>query len=59
MALDYPQFNNGISELRFDGLVQNDGRGMVFLTDKGISFCRDNADVLSASGEVWDKFGSV
>lgn len=57
MSMDYPQFRNGISELRFDGLIQYDGRGMVFLTDKGIAFCRDNDNGLAGGGDVWDKFG--
>lgn len=57
MAMDYPQFRNGITELRFDGLVLYDGRGMVYLTDKGIEFCRANEDGLAGDGDTWDKFG--
>ena len=57
MAMDYPQFRNGVMELRFDGLIQYDGRGMVFLTDEGVAFCRENENGLVGSGDVWDKFG--
>ncbi|MFM2294972.1 MAG: hypothetical protein RLZZ350_1385 [Verrucomicrobiota bacterium] len=56
LAMDHPQFQAGVSELRYDGLILKDGRGMVFLTDKGITFCRDNESGL-AGGDVWDKFG--
>lgn len=57
MAMDYPSFQTGVSELRFDGLILKDGRGMVFLTDKGIAFCRDNDNGIKGGGDVWDKFG--
>ena len=59
LALDYPQFQAGVSELRFDGLIQNDGRGMVYLTEKGIKFCSDNKSAFDGGGDTWDQFGPV
>lgn len=57
VSMDYPQFQMGSSELLWDHLVASDARGMVFLTDLGVEFCRSNQAELANDGDIWDKFG--
>jgi hypothetical protein len=57
LALDYPQFHSAIYELKFDGLIINDDRGMVFLSNQGIEFSKNNRPALEAGGDIWDRFG--
>lgn len=56
-AQDYLEYHTGITELHVAGLVENDRRGMVFLTDAGIDFCRNNPNVFCGGGDVWETFG--
>ncbi len=57
LALDYPQFHSAIIELRFEGLILNDLRGMVFLSNSGVDFCKTNKDAIETAGDIWDRFG--
>ena len=59
MAIDYDVFEAGTMELRRDGLIQDDGRGMVFLSDAGIDFCGKNAQGFDGGGDTWEKFGAA
>ena len=55
-AMDFPKFFAAYRELTFDGLISMGPRGMVFLTDKGVEFCKQNNSDLTENGDVWDSF---
>ena len=57
LAIDFDRFSDGAAELRSDELIQDDARGMVFLSDKGVVFCRKNDPGLQGGGDTLDKFG--
>ena len=56
LSTDYPQFNSGAHELRWEKLIINDPRGMVGLSDLGVKYCQDNQKDLDASDDVWANF---
>ena len=57
LAMDYPQFHSAIYELLFDGLILNDVRGMVFLSNNGVEFGKKNKAAIETDGDIWDRFG--
>jgi len=59
LALDFREFESGSAELRKDGLIQDDPRGMIFLTDAGIIFCRDRNSAFDGGGPVWSNFNAA
>ncbi len=59
-APDYVHFRIGTTELRELGLVIENDRGMVFLSDEGMAFCKrtDIKNAIDDGGDFWSKFGS-
>lgn len=55
-AADYQQFVRGFSDLAQRGLVLQDPRGLVFLTQAGVDYCRSYTEELLAGGDAWTKF---
>lgn len=59
-AADYTDFRIGATELLAVGFIVEDGRGMIFLSSAGISFCKEPGvrNALEAGGDIWSKFGN-
>ncbi|MBI5769161.1 MAG: hypothetical protein HZA93_15315 [Verrucomicrobia bacterium] len=53
---DYRSFVRGVHSLMQRKLVQQDSRGLVFLTSYGIGYADRNADLLDQDGDSWTKF---
>jgi len=53
---DYRPFVRGVSSLMQRGLVKQDPRGLVFLTDHGLGYCDRNSDLIEQEGEAWTQF---
>jgi len=58
-APDYPQFRIGATELLEVGLTVENGKGMVFLNDAGMEFCRTNKNVIDGGGDIWSSFSAA
>ena len=58
-APDYQEFNQGVHELRYEGLVLLDPRGMVALSDKGLGFCQANKSELENNSDYWNQFSPI
>jgi len=57
-SMDYPKFHAAYRELTFDGLINMGPKGLVFLSNTGVDFCKANKDSLK-KGDVWDSFDPV
>lgn len=55
-APDYPEFMLGYSNLSQRGFVSQGDKGLVFLTDVGINYCRLYENRISEAGDAWTKF---
>jgi hypothetical protein len=52
-------FHIGIGELLYHQYVFVNARGLYFLTDAGLEFCRRNRDVIEAERHYYKNFGSM
>ena len=52
-------FHIGIGELLYHQYVYADARGLYFLTDAGLDFCRQNRDAIEAERHYYQNFGSM
>ena len=55
-ATDYSDFRLGVAPLLDAGLIHVDRRGLCYLTNKGMTFCRDHRDILAADGPFYRQF---
>lgn len=55
-APDYPQFRIGATELLQVGLTVESDKGLVFLNEKGMAFCRQNKNAIDGGGDLWTSF---
>jgi hypothetical protein len=56
-APDFGEFVRGFGSLTQRGLTRVDAdRGLIFLTDPGIAYCKRNADIIDMKGEAWTQF---
>ena len=55
-APDYPEFMLGYGNLSQRGFVSQGDKGLVFLTDVGINYCKLYQDRLLMPGEAWTNF---
>lgn len=53
---DYREFVRGFNSLRERGIVQQDDRGLVALTNIGIEYCQLNSDLIEKGGDAWTQF---
>lgn len=58
-APDYLSFCLGLQELLKDNFVAIDSRGLVFLSNEGLQFCKDHSSEISLYPHFYDKFGSA
>ncbi|HEY3931067.1 MAG TPA: hypothetical protein VGM58_01715 [Verrucomicrobiae bacterium] len=56
---DYREFVRGFSTLNERGLVNQDARGLAFLTNVGIKYCQLNSDLIEKEGDAWTQFVSA
>jgi len=57
-ASDYLDFSLGLLELLKSRFVALDARGLVFLSNEGVQFCKEYSPEISAYPIFYDKFGS-
>jgi hypothetical protein len=55
-SADYREFVRGFSALKERGLVKEDARGLVFLTNTGVKYCQLNSDLIEMEGDAWTQF---
>ena len=55
-ARDYGAFRDGVGELADAGLVHVDPRGLGYLTNAGMRFCREHRAILDADGPFYTQF---
>jgi hypothetical protein len=53
---DYREFVRGFSTLAERGLVNQDSRGLAFLTNTGVKYCQLNSDLIEKGGDTWTQF---
>lgn len=58
-APDYQDFSLGLLELLKSKFVAVDARGLVFLSNEGVQFCKEYSPEISAYPIFYDKFGSA
>lgn len=56
---DYRSFNNGLGALSENNLVHQDQRGICYLTNEGITFCKEHTAILDADGPFYTNFAPV
>ena len=56
-APDYVEFRAGATELLTSGLIAEDRRGLVFLSDSGMEFCKQHENELGDRNDMWTTFG--
>lgn len=58
-APDYSDFRAGAAPLLEAGLIYVDRRGICYLTNEGMTFCREQRDILQADGPFYRQFASA
>lgn len=55
----YKQYETGLRELSRDNLVHEDQRGLCYLTNEGVEFCKTHTAILDADGPYYTSFSPV
>lgn len=56
-ASDYNEYRIGLDPLERDSLVSVDKRGICYLTNEGVTFCKEHRDILDGDGPFYTQFG--
>jgi len=56
---DFRVFQNGLAPLLERGLVHQDQRGLCYLTNEGVAFCKKHTAILDADGPAFTQFAPV
>lgn len=56
---DFRSFQNGLAPLIADNFIHQDQRGICYLTNEGVQFCKTHSAILDSDGPYYTQFAPV